>query len=424
MALSNLTNSPPPLAQPSSDRREWVSLGQGLTTSLVAFFLFNLALGFALYSILEFINPNGDPESSFSLWLLASACFTVGLLLVPPAVLAFYRFLGWNPPAWLVSLRFPPVTMLILIYPLILLGGSWLSTQTIAAYLFLPLFHIAAIGIPIAITLNISLKGLQSVSLQRKWGAFSVGLTLSPFLIFILEILAFILPIAILAFWVSRDPERLEHLLKLNETLRQPLVNPQTVLNELQPYLNDPTVIFTVIFFAALVVPLIEEAIKPLGVWLLYGRTRGALEGFVGGALCGAGYALLESFLLSGTKAEWLFAVLGRSGTAAIHVFTSALIGAALTTAWKQHSYLRLIVAYLIGVFFHGVWNGSAILLALRGVSTTDDGLWRLPYMQNLATIAPFAILLLACLALFGLWSLNQQMRKVWGKIGSISNER
>lgn len=421
MASLNLDRSPATFAQPSSERREWVSLGQGLATSLAAFFLFNLALGFALYSVMELLTPNGDPESSFSLWLLASALLTVGLLLVPPAILAFYRFLGWNAPAWLVSLRFPPVTTLLLVFPLILLGGSWLSTQTLTAYLFLPLFHIAAIGIPIAITLNISLKGLPSVSLQRRWGALSIGLTLSPFLIFLLEILAFILPIAILAFWVSLDPKRIEHLLQLNQTLRQPLVNLQAVLNELQPYLNEPAVIFTLIFFAALVVPLIEEAVKPLGVWLLYGRTSDASEGFVSGALCGAGYALLESFLLSSTKSEWLFAVLGRSGTAAIHIFTSALIGSALTSAWQRRSYLRLILAYLIGVFFHGVWNSFAILSALRSISISEGEFWNLPYAQNLATIAPFAILLLACLALFGLWSLNQQIRKAWGKIGSIS---
>lgn len=418
MASLNLDRSPATFTQPSSEHREWVSLGQGLATSLAAFFLFNLALGLALYSILEFFAPNGDAESSFSLWLLASGFLAVGLLLVPPAILAFYRFLGWNPPAWFVSIRFPPVTILLPTYALILIAGSWLSTQSLAAYLFLPLFHIAAIGIPIAITLNISLKGLTTVSLQRRWGSLSIGLTLSPFLIFILEILAFILPIAILAFWVSLDPKRVEQLLQLNQTLRQPLANPQAVLNELQPYLNQPAVIFTVIFFAALVVPLIEEGIKPLGVWLLYGRTRGAAEGFVGGALCGAGYALLESFLLGGTKSEWLFAVLGRSGTAAIHIFTAALIGAALASAWQRHSYLRLVVAYLIGVFFHGVWNGFAILWALRSISISEEGLWNSPYTQNLATIAPFAILLLASLALFGLWSFNQQIRKAWGKIG------
>ena len=423
MASLNLDNSSASSGQPGNERWKWVWLGLGLTISLLAFFLFNLAFGSALASLLELLTPNGDSESSFSLWLLASGFFTVGLMLVPPALLAFYRFLGWNPPIWLVSVRFPSLTILLLTYPLILLGGSWLSTQTILAYLFLPLFHIAAIGLPIAITLNISLKGIKSVSPQRKWGALSVGLTLSPFLIFILEILAFIFPLTILAFWVSQDPQRQSHLLQLSETLRQPSANTQVVLNELQPYLNEPAVILTLIFFAALVVPLIEEAVKPLGVWLLYGRTRSALDGFVGGALCGAGYALLESFLLGSSKSTWLFAVLGRSGTAAIHIFTSALIGAALTIVWQRRSVLRLILAYLIGVFFHGVWNGFAILSALRSVSPSEEGFWSMPYTQNLATIAPLAILLLACLALFGLWSFNYQIRKAWDKIGSISNE-
>ncbi|PWH16828.1 MAG: hypothetical protein DDG59_08760 [Anaerolineae bacterium] len=422
-AVLNNLDSPPNSAQLPSERIKWLSLGQALATALVVFLLFNLSLGLLLYSFLQVLSSNADQESAFSMMLLASGLFTVGLLLIPSVLLAFSRFFGWKRPTWFSSLRLPWLAILLLAYPPILLAGNWLSKQSVLAFLLLPFFHIAAIGLPIAAILQIGLRGLDSVSHQRKWGALSVGLTLSPFLIFILELFAFILPIVLLAVWVSQDPERLSQFSRLSEILRQPLADPQMMLNELQPYLSEAAVVFTLLFFAALIVPLIEEAIKPLGVWLLYGRTRGALDGFVSGALCGAGYALLESFLLGSSKSDWLFAVLGRSGTGTIHIFTSALIGAALTTAWQRQSYLRLSLAYLIGVFFHGVWNGFIILAALRGISDSSQGFWSLPLTQNLATIAPFAILLLAALAVLGLWGLNQQIRKEWSTIGSISVE-
>lgn len=389
-----------------------LSLLQGIATSFVAFFIFNLAIGFLFYSLLEMLTANSDVESAFSLLLWAGGFLTCGLLLVPAILLAFCRFFGWNPPAGLLSLRLPPLSLMLFFYPLILLAGHWLSTQTIVAYLLLPLIHIVAIGTPITFILQISLSGLKDVSPQRKWGALSVGLTLSPFLIFMVEIMAFVFPLILLAVWVSRDPERLMQLNQLTETLRQPLANPEDVLETLKPYLAEPSLVLTFLFFAGLVVPLIEEAIKPIGVWFLYSRTRGVLDGFVAGALCGAGYALLESFLLGSAKSDWLFAVLGRSGTGAIHIFASALVGATLTEVWQNQRYVRLILAYLIAVFFHGVWNSFAILTALRAVTPTDQGFWALPLTQSLATIAPLAILLLAVLGIGGLWLFNRQIRR------------
>jgi hypothetical protein len=293
-----------------------------------------------------------------------------------------------------------------------LLGGHWISQQSVAAYFLLPFFHVAAISLPILICLQLSLRGINGISQQRKWGALSVGLTLSPLLIFLLEILASLLPLALLALWVSLDAERVRQLNQLAEVFRQPRSNPQTVFEHLRPYLSETTPILTLLFFAALVVPIIEEALKPLGVWFLYGRTSGALDGFISGALCGAGYALLESFLLSSSKSEWSLAVLGRSGTGAIHIFTTALLGSALTDTWQSRRYSRLLLAYLVAIFFHGTWNAFAILSALYSLADAQHGFWQAPFTQNLATVGPFIIPLLACLALVGLSAFNRRIRK------------
>ncbi len=423
---ANLNANPSELltASQSNPQTKRYSLLQAVATSLAAFLMLNLALGFFLYSLLEILNPNADSENAFSLLLLSSGFLTVGLLLIPPLVLAFCRFVGWRTPALISKLRLPSLPILLGAYVLTLISGSWLSSHSMLAFVFLPLFHVAAIGVPIAAILQISLRGIHGTSLQRKWGTFSIGATLAPFLIFIMELFAFIIPLILLAIWISLDAQRLHQLEQLNQILRQPFVDPQLLLDATQPYLVEPAVVLTILFFAALIVPLIEEAMKPLGVWLLYRRTRGALDGFVGGALCGAGYALLESFMLGSSKAEWLLAVVGRSGTGAIHIFTSALVGAALTTAWHRHRYLRLIIAYLISVFFHGIWNGFAILAALRSISASDQGFWSFSLWRNFASAGPFAILFLACLTIVGLWIFNQQIRKEWSTISSSYSEK
>ncbi|MCS6906346.1 MAG: PrsW family glutamic-type intramembrane protease [Anaerolineales bacterium] len=389
-----------------------ISVWQALGTSLAAFFVINLALGFLLYSFLELVPPSPNVENAVSLLLLASGFFTAGLLLIPPTVLSFCRSFGWKVPVWITSLRLPPFALLVAAYPLVLLGGALLSSQTLSAYLALPVFHIAAIGIPVAAVLQISLRGVRDVSPQRKWGALSVGLILTPLLILILELFAFIFPGALLGIWASIEPERLRQLSRLSETLGQPSTDPQVVLEALQPYLVEPAVVLILLFFAALVVPLIEEAIKPLAVWMLYGHTRSTLDGFVAGALCGAGYALLESFMLGSNPSQWLLAVLGRSGTGALHIFTSALVGAALASVWQNRRYIQLILAYLTAVFFHGVWNSFAVLSALRSISPTTEGFWALPLSQNLALVAPLAIIALAGLGMIGLWLFNQQLRQ------------
>lgn len=407
----NVNGAHPTPVRPTSGPSKTLALWQGLATSLAAFFLLNLALGFFLFAVLEIITPNAGDKTDFSLSLLAGGFFTVFLLLIPPILFAFFRFFGLGEPTWLTALRFPPLGVLIFFYPLVLVGGTRLSAHPLLAFFLLPLFHVAAIGIPIVAILQISQKDLKGISPQRKWASLSVGLTLTPLLIFILELFAILSPLILLSVWISLDPERSNQLNQLNEALRQPSADSQAIMDILQPYLSEPAVVFTLLFLAGFVVPLIEEALKPLGVWMFFGRTRGALDGFGVGALCGAGYALLESFLLGSTQSDWLFAVLGRSGTGAIHIFTAALVGAALTTAWQNHRYLHLAIAYLLAVFFHGAWNSLVVLAALRSISESNRGFWQLPLAQNLALAAPLAILFLTCLAILGLWSFNTRMR-------------
>jgi len=84
--------------------------------------------------------------------------------------------------------------------------------------------------------------------------------------------------------------------------------------------------------------------------------------------LCGAGYALLESLLLSSNGGtEWVSLAFARIGTGVIHILTAVdRLGAGLCLA-------EVAICALGGlpgvVFIHGLWNGLTVLMVVAGFS-------------------------------------------------------
>jgi RsiW-degrading membrane proteinase PrsW (M82 family) len=170
-------------------------------------------------------------------------------------------------------------------------------------------------------------------------------------------------------------------------------------------------VIFAAFAFGAVIVPLIEEALKPLGVWFLAGSRLTPAEGFAAGALCGAGYALLESLLLSSNGGtEWVSLAFARIGTGVIHILTSALTGWALASAWAERRYLRLGAAYLGAVLIHGLWNGLTVLMVVAGLSQAL-GEPADPALAQIGEWAPYGLVALAVIGLAALMWANWRLR-------------
>ena len=114
----------------------------------------------------------------------------------------------------------------------------------------------------------------------------------------------------------------------------------------------SPAVVASVFVYIAVLVPLIEEILKPIGVWLLAGRKLTPVDGFMAGVLSGAGYALFENLFLSSSGEQWMSVVLARVGTGAVHMFTTSLVGWGLASAWGQGRYLRLALSFALAVGF------------------------------------------------------------------------
>ena len=108
--------------------------------------------------------------------------------------------------------------------------------------------------------------------------------------------------------------------------------SPGPLLDQLETYLMQPSTLYIALLFGALIVPLLEELFKPIGVWLLVGRKPSPAQGFAAGLLSGAGYALFENFSLGASAGEdWAMVVVARIGTSLIHIVTAGLMGWALS---------------------------------------------------------------------------------------------
>jgi hypothetical protein len=374
------------------------------------------AVIFALVGLGQLISPGvvGTEFTSQTL-LMAAGLGLSGLLMLPSVWYAWRRLSGHASPAlvrqgkiihWVL-----PTLLLLVIYALVLWIGNAAVNQATLSWLLLPILNILAVGLPILWLVWLALRGLAAGSAQRGWGIFDSGLVLGPLVILTVEV---ILMGAIGMVWLialSRQPALLEEIVNLFERLRYTPPVGDIYLRMLGPYLTRPAVLFTIFAFIAVLVPLIEEALKPIGLWLLAGRMMTPAQGFAGGALSGAGFALFETLGNASSAGEdWTILVVSRIGTAVIHITTTALVGWALAKAFRGRGWLRLGLTYLGMVGVHGLWNGLAIL----GIGALDlpDFLTLPPLIEGLSSLAIVGLGVLLVGAFVTLLIANRRLRQ------------
>jgi len=106
------------------------------------------------------------------MFMMAASLALCGFLLIPSAGYALWRLLVPSAPPRLPSLRSIHLVVIILLLPAILwLGEKVVSTSSLA-WLLLPFFHLAAVGLPVLVVLYLAVHGLPLGSPQRQWGVF------------------------------------------------------------------------------------------------------------------------------------------------------------------------------------------------------------------------------------------------------------
>lgn len=400
---------------PSKNHRStihWPSVWQFSLSLLAVATLWILALSLGVLGLIQYFNRSVPTGEALSLLLFSAGVALIGVLLLPSAGYALMRLLGRSTHQ---KIRLPHIflpTLLIIILPLVLGLGYLISSSESLAWILLPLFHILAIGLPVLLLVFFALRGLPQGSPQRTWGTFGSGAIIAPVLAFFVEALALIFFILVWAFSVSLQPDIASELTSLAERLQNAPPAPESIVPILAPYMSGPAVIYSVFAIAAVIVPLIEELIKPIGVWILSGRNLTPTEGFIAGVLCGAGFALFESLALSSNAEVWAPLVAARIGTAVVHIITTGIMGWALALTWREGRYVRLGTTYLAIVLFHGMWNTLTLLTVVSSLSESYPDLFDYGLLSRLGELAPFGFGVLSVIAFIALLWANSTLRR------------
>jgi RsiW-degrading membrane proteinase PrsW (M82 family) len=306
--------------------------------------------------------------------LLASAILFIGALLIPAAYYSFQRLMGEEVAADKSGPMNIPAG--------ILLAFAWLGVTVLAQIFYgnnilrwiTPPFYILSIGLPVYFFARLAIGGLSAGSKQRLWGALESGMILGPsFASFIELILAMFLLIGV-GIYLAFHPELRIVFNMLREQLNN-LSNPDDILNLISPYLLNPIVIMVALLFFSVFAPVVEEIAKSLTTWTIFDHLSSPAQGFVIGALSGTGFGMVESLLASvQPDSSWATTLFVRGGTTMMHIITAGLTGWGIAWFRANKRPGRMIGAYAMAMFLHGLWNACVVLIVVGAVHLTLSG--------------------------------------------------
>jgi hypothetical protein len=379
-----------------------------LLFALAALFVFVISIILGLSALLAYIEEGvGNVQSTI---YSATFAFT-GMLLGVVSIISLLRFMDKPFARAQVSTSFEAwkVATGIVGAGLVLLIGSWVMENQTVNWLVLPLLTIPAVMLPIWTLIGMATKDLSLDSRWRMWSTLGVSLTVTPFLSFILEALVVIAILFIVVLYAVVNPEAATAFEKLSTQFAYMNVQSEEALRLLTPYITKPVVVIPVMIFFSIIIPLLEELIKPLAVWLLARKLDSAAQGFALGALSGAGFAIWETFNVSGQTADWSILLFTRIGTGLLHITTSALMGGAIFMAIREKRYPRLFGTYLLAILLHGLWNASAVTTSFTRLMVTYNHAANYESVQWIATIG---LAILATVMLTLLVTSNRRYRE------------
>ncbi len=358
-----------------------------------------------------FQNLAAAPDSDF---LLANGLFLCAVLLTPSLYYSLRRISAKSiQPASIRPIRFWQVIVILALWVISVLLGAWPGNHLEVSWPVTPLFYLPAIALPVLTLLWIGLGGLPLGSRQRLWGTFGIGMLAGPGLAALAESVIYlslaVLGLGLLAF----HPEWMGTFTQI-ETQLASARDLDTILAVLAPYLMNPLVILLAVFVMAGLVPLIEELVKPIAVWLLAGRLRSPAQGFALGILSGAGFALVEGLVAASSAGEdWSVLAVARAGGSLMHILATGLMGWGIASAWQERRILRLIGSYALSVSIHGLWNGMTVMIVFGGLRAFLAGASPDVLGTSISIAGVSLLVILSAFTLITLVLLNRKLRPV-----------
>ena len=351
------TNLPTELSKPAP------SIARGLVLLAFAAMLGLCGLCASLFYLIIPFTARPNVESNLLLGVVAG----IGILF--GATLAWQSILVWRgrEPGTMAR-ALPPFGIFLGAFFVAVLAGvgvqNFKPTATLPVVLGFPVLHFIAATTPVFAVIAYAARRLGKASSSRTaffaltWGAFG-----ATTIAIVVEAFLGILFLALAVMVILAQPAGAAQLGRLQRVLETVTRTNDFAL--LTQWLANPFVIAGILFYFALLVPLIEEAFKTLVLVPLNSPRTLAREAILWGICAGAGFALLEN-LFNGITAnnDWGVVILMRAGTATMHIANGAWMGRGWYAALVERRWGQLVQAYGLCVVAHAVWNGAALVMS------------------------------------------------------------
>lgn len=393
-------------------KTHWASLLTLLIFAISIMFFLLIVTILGISSLFDLINNNGEPIVEM---IGAVAFGFVIVLLLVCGWFVLQKTMGREQadhPFILPFASWHLIPVIGLIFTGLLTGGlAAYSEIPWLGWLVMPTATILVIIPPIWLIFGYGSRELEAGPRWRVFAVFGFGMTIGPVIMVILEMISlFGIIIAGIALLAILEPATLQDVMRLADIV-QTETNEAVLLNLFAPYISNPLVIATGIGYIAIIVPLIEELLKPLAVWLFAAKIESPTQGFVMGLLSGASFAIVESLNASADATiSWPIIVSVRAGTSILHMTASGLVGWGIVSAFKEKRYGRFFAAYLSAVLIHGIWNASA---AGVGISSIGESIGKPEWLLNFVPALISGLLVLGVGMLAVLLASNRKLRNI-----------
>jgi hypothetical protein len=345
----------------NSNKTPWASVSLLFLSGFFSMMFLGIGFLMGIAGLFE-IAAGGINTAESALSLSAGSIF-LGLALLPAVYFSLMHVM--NKPARTLPFHVFPTWAIVSVWVVSAALTVLLDSAENLPLVSIP-FNLLTLILPVWILIRIALKGVRLESPELRWGTFALGMTIVPLLIGIAEVLVIFAAGVAAVFWIALNPDLINAIESLSARLMY-TNNPEAISRILTPYIFNPLVITASVIFFSVIIPVIEELLKPLGVWLNPGRLVTPGQGFAAGVIGGGAYALIESLGISPglTEASNLLSIV-RAGTDLVHVLTSGLMGWALVSAWREKKYSQLGLTFLLVIVIHGIWNALALSSAAQ----------------------------------------------------------
>jgi len=276
---------------------------------------------------------------------------------------------------------------------------------------FYPFLTPLAVVIPAWWFVEFGKRNLPAVSARKISAALSLGSSYTMLFILLLEIIFVACILAAALIYLSSQPSVQQMMKSFSFPADLTQIETSFVERYLRTTFQKPLFVLGIFLVLGLVIPLIEESIKPIALWSLQKRSLKPTDGFILGLYFGAAFALVESTLaISQTDPQmWVESITLRAAASLIHITCTGLVGYGYAATMKSQKKAAIHRPFLTAIVIHGLWNSLALLSSANLIMTTLNITQPLAPIYDILIPSAFAIEWIAILYLLS--QMNKSLR-------------